>query len=266
MNIFDDTGRYIPHENNRVFSRGKANYYYTIDKNEINYSLIYENYKDHLTTGIDIELDDFKLNVSKLIKKIEDNKSFNKLLKGVYVPFYFKLDTKFVDLGTNLEEIVLKDLNKSFTSSYKQTHFKAILQGDTQLKESINIAENSNYDNFIELSKNGVVGVYFPQVFQEFDIDSQRSAIGNFPDADFNICLSGGFDICSALIGTPGLLTSNKTYSPILCMSSFIHSDPRLVLLLKSYGPHLEFWLMSQMLTPVTKQVSEQWAGGISVF
>jgi hypothetical protein len=45
-----------------------------------------------------------------------------------------------------------------------------------------------------------------------------------------------------------------------------MHDDPRLVLLLKSYGPHLEFWCMTQMLTKDVTQVSEQWSGGISIF
>ena len=39
-----------------------------------------------------------------------------------------------------------------------------------------------------------------------------------------------------------------------------------MVMLFKSYGPHLEFWLMSQMLTPNETQVSEQWSGGVTIF
>ena len=49
-------------------------------------------------------------------------------------------------------------------------------------------------------------------------------------------------------------------------MSSFVHSDERLVLLLKAYGPHMEFWCMTQMLSKNTTQVSEQWAGGLTIF
>jgi hypothetical protein len=66
--------------------------------------------------------------------------------------------------------------------------------------------------------------------------------------------------------GIPDLLISEEFYTPILCMSGYVHRDPRLVLLLKAYGPHLEFWCMTQMLTRDTTQVSEQWAGGITVF
>lgn len=81
-----------------------------------------------------------------------------------------------------------------------------------------------------------------------------------------NLCLSGGIDILAALIGSPELLINENFYAPILCLSAYVHSDQRLALLMKSYGPHMEFWCMSQMLTPKLKQVSEQWAGGITIY
>jgi hypothetical protein len=84
--------------------------------------------------------------------------------------------------------------------------------------------------------------------------------------SDFNICLSGGIDICSAIIGNPGLLINSNFYTPILTMSAYQHVDPRLILVLKAYGPHLEFWCMSQMLIKNIKQVSEQWSGGITIY
>ena len=49
-------------------------------------------------------------------------------------------------------------------------------------------------------------------------------------------------------------------------MSAFVHSDERLILVLKSYGPHMEFWCMTQMLSKHTTQVSEQWSGGLTLF
>jgi hypothetical protein len=81
-----------------------------------------------------------------------------------------------------------------------------------------------------------------------------------------NVCLSGGIDISAALIGSPELLINEDSYAPILCMSAYVHTDPRLVLLVKSYGPHMEFWCLTQMLSKGVTQVSEQWAGGISIY
>ena len=80
------------------------------------------------------------------------------------------------------------------------------------------------------------------------------------------LCLSGPMEVLSANIGRPDLLINAKGYAPILTMPAVKHVDERLTLALKSYGPHLEFWCLSNELTPGVKQVSEQWSGGISVF
>ena len=81
-----------------------------------------------------------------------------------------------------------------------------------------------------------------------------------------NICLSGPMDVFSSLIGSPDILFDEHAYSPIICLSSFVHVDPRLVLIIKSYGPNLEFWCLSQMLSNTKTQVSEQWTAGISIY
>jgi len=80
------------------------------------------------------------------------------------------------------------------------------------------------------------------------------------------VCLSGGLDTCAALIGSPEILHSEDFYMPILIMSSYVYQDDRMVLLVKAYGPHLEFWCLSQMLTKKVTQVSEQWTGGLTLF
>jgi hypothetical protein len=130
------------------------------------------------------------------------------------------------------------------------------------------LASGSRYQDLISAVEAGTaVGWYFPQALQEFDIQSQQSQMTSLPEMKgSNVCLSGGLDICAAVAGIPDLLISDEFYTPILCMSAYVHSDPRLVLLLKAYGPHMEFWCMTQMLTRGTTQVSEQWAGGITVF
>ena len=81
-----------------------------------------------------------------------------------------------------------------------------------------------------------------------------------------NLCLSGGIDIVSAMTGFPALLVNEDEYPPVLCLSAYCHQDPRMILVLKSYGPHLEFWCMTQMLSEGVTQVSEQWAGGLTIF
>ena len=81
-----------------------------------------------------------------------------------------------------------------------------------------------------------------------------------------NLCLSGPVEVATSLIGSPNLLINFDSYSPVLCLSAVQHIDPRLICCFKSYGLHLEFWCLSQMLTKTTKQVSEQWSGGLTLF
>jgi hypothetical protein len=156
----------------------------------------------------------------------------------------------------------------SFREQFPGAHFKAVIQGNAKLASNITLDPRSRYAEFVKwASENGVVGWYFPQALQEFDIESQRQQTEELPiPVGMGVCLSGGIDICSSLIGSPGLLVNDNAYAPILCMSAYAHTDDRLALLIKAYGPHLEFWCMSQMLLPDIKQVSEQWSGGLTVF
>ena len=266
MAFFDVNGRCEPLPNSRTFSKNKNNYY-RIKEFDYNLESIYQNLINYSNNKEPLEFKLFEDKINLLIQKINKNDDYNNLLNSPYIPFFYKDDILDQDLGTLLEHKFLPNLQKSFESFYPNSHFKAVLQGDSKLESNLFISPESRYQNFIDKSSDGLFGIYFPQTFQEFDIESQRSIINTLPHCeDFDVCLSGGIDICLALTGFPGLLINEKNYSPILCMSSFTHTDDRLILLLKSYGPHMEFWCMSQMLTPNTKQVSEQWSGGITIF
>ncbi len=222
-------------------------------------------------TGVsfgNLSANNFRDAAESLLKTIKSDSNYSGLLNGVRIPFIFPEEGRVDDLGEHLETILLPRLKNSFGSAFPDSHFKAVLQSNSKLAEHVKVAENSRHQELIAASERGnVVGWYFPQVFQEFDIDSQRRQIQSLPVLNgAQLCLSGGMDVCSALTGVPELLINEKAYAPILCLSAYEHEDPRMVLLLKSYGPHLEFWCMTQMLTKDTKQVSEQWAGGLTVF
>lgn len=266
MSYFNEIGRRIPTLNSRVFS-DKPSLYYRLEDKMPDYGDVLERSKKFDLVKKDFSLTSFKNKADKIIETISQSDDYRNLLNGVHVPFiYQKLDT-FEDLGTELEEFLLPNVKNSFNEKFPESWFKAVLQGNSVLRNNISIAENSNYEIFINKSMNEpVVGWYFPQALQEFDIASQRNQMYDLPRLNgLEICLAGGKDVCSAITAHPDLLISKHFYSPILCMSSYMHSDPRLILLIKSYGPHLEFWCMTQMLTKNETQVSEQWAGGISV-
>lgn len=269
MSMFDTNGRRYA-DNYRVFGKSPVgahspSFYYKLENTTVDFEKILENSKSFLGIDKNLNVKDFRSKCENLTEKIKRNTQINNILNGVCIPFLCKLDS-FSDLGSYFENNFLPAINKSFINLFPDAHFKAVLQGDTKLEKHIKIDPDSNYQEFINAAqKDVVVGLFFPQATQEFDVQSQREQMREFTPQN-NICLSGGFDTVAALVGKPDLLMSQNFYTPILCMSSFLHIDPRLVLLIKAYGPHLEFWLMTQMLTKDITQVSEQWTCGITVF
>jgi hypothetical protein len=263
--MFDDFGRRIPTNGDRVFG-AEPSFYYKLTQSKINYELILQRAKKYGLCSNNLSVNHFQSKATALLDTIKKNDDFSQMTKGVHIPFIFT-NSKIKDIGTNLEERILPALKESFTERFPNAHFKAVLQSDSVLKNNISTHPDSAYSNFIDDSSDGVIGWYFPQVFQEFDIESQRAQLKKLPELEgVKLCLSGGMDISSALISSPELLIDKNHYTPILCMSAFVHKDERLILILKAYGPHMEFWCMTQMLSKHTKQVSEQWAGGLTVY
>jgi hypothetical protein len=267
VTYFNEHGRCLPSKGARVFS-GEPSYYYQLKQPEINYQKIYDRCSKYSDQLLEIGADTFASKSDTLLEKIKQDSNYTDLMKGIHIPFIFKRNAADKDLGLVLQNSLLQNVKKSFNDVYPEAHFKAVLQSNSELAGNITVARGSNYEELITSSEDSeLVGWYFPQALQEFDVDSQRKQLSALPKINgAKICLSGGFDMCAALVGSPELLINEESYAPILCMSSYVHSDERLVLLLKSYGPHMEFLCMTQMLTKNIKQVSEQWSGGLTVF
>ncbi len=260
-------GRNNPSAGCRVFSDKPKNFY-KIDPIRVNFDA---QHKVAIANGIASEklvLTEIEKNLLNIKELIKDSEEYKNLFEAVAIPFCMEIPYIKEDIGTLLEDHWLPMLKKEYEKKVPGTYFKSNFQGEKKLKNLLTVSEKSGYEKFFECAKNSsIVGYYFPTAFQEFDIKSQRMRIGELPSvAGAKICLSGPFEIIYSLVCYPKLLFSKESYCPILCASSLEHNDPRMVLMFKSYGPHLEFWLMSQMLTPSKTQVSEQWAGGITVF
>ena len=251
----------------RVYSQESRNYY-RLNEPRLDLKLILERSKKQNLVGINYSVKEFSSTVDLLKEKINNSASYTNLLKGVCIPFVFKRQQMNFDLGTELVDDLLPKVKATFLELFPDSEFKAILQSDCKLHGNIRLHTESRYLDFIEaIERKETVGLYFPQALQGFDVYSQRAQMTDLPKLDeAKICLSGGVDICSALIGTPDILFSKEFYAPIPVMSSYVHDDERMVLILKSYGPHLEFWCISQMLTKSIKQVSEQWTGGLTFY
>ena len=265
--MFNNLGRNNPSTGCRVFSDVPKTFY-CLDPLVVDYARQHTlAYKCQLVKD-EVKLTDVEEAMLDIRHEIERDPRYANLFKGTAIPFCFSLPDKNNDLGAELEDFWLPLLKKEYELQVPGTYFKATLQGSLRLQDSLRIARDTGYDIFLETGANSpVVGYFFPSAFQEFDIKSQRSRIAELPDiGDSSFCLSGPFEIIYCLICYPKLLFSREHYSPILCASALEHTDPRMTMVFKSYGPHLEFWLMSQMLTPTKTQVSEQWSGGLTVF
>ena len=265
--LINELGRFNPSRECRTFS-STPNSFYKLNDIEVDYSSQHQLAVSNSFLHGEHEISQIEGALRTIKDCIKDNKNYSNLYQATAIPFCLSLPETMPDVGTQLEENWLPSLKLHYEKQVQGGYFKATLQGHTKLSKHLTVAKGSGYENFLgQLSNSTVVGYYFPTAFQEFDINSQRKRIASLPEIkSLALCLSGPIEIAYSLLCYPKLLFNLKHYSPILCASSLEHQDPRMIILFKSYGPHLEFWLMTQMLTPTKTQVSEQWSGGITIY
>jgi hypothetical protein len=131
------------------------------------------------------------------------------------------------------------------------------------------VAPGSRYEKFEQARTHGfTAGIYFPNCLAEYDIASQRKQMETLPETAGNatIVLSGPADVAAGLVGSPDLLWNEDSYPHHLCLSAIQEAGDQLVYTFEAYGQNLRFRYRSNMLTPTVTQVSEQWAGGLTVF
>jgi hypothetical protein len=265
-NLFDEYGRRLPFEGMRAFNRVSRRYY-QLNQPDIRFDTVLRRIIKHAGVAETISAQQFESACLDLMKTAKEDVFIRDICKGVHVPFVYPKYVNDVDLGEEFEQHWLAAVQSSFTAMFPQYHFKSTLQGEaSSLRGTLTLAEGARYENFLRARRQGViVGWYFPTALQEYDTASQRGQMRTLPLPE-TLVLSGGFDAAAALVGSPDLLMNRETYPPVLCLSAFEHTDKRLMLCFKAYGLSLEFWLLSQMLVPGITQVSEQWAGGLTLF
>jgi len=265
LSLFSDKGRRLVTMPYRVFAEEELGYYH-IKERDWTFEEIAARYNEAGHLGFEVDAGKFKAACTALERKFLAIGSLSSLFNGVKVPFIIpKIDIDR-DLASSLIIDFLDPLEASFRAAFPLAHFKAVMQGGATLENNLRVTEHSRYEQLLSAAAHGpVVGWYFPQALQQFDTDSQARQMQELPTED-GLCLSGPLEMIHAVMGRPNLLINEDGYAPILCMSSVRHLDGRLALVLKAYGPHLEFWCLSQMLAPDVFQVSEQWAGGITLY
>jgi len=265
ISFFSQTGRRVVSRPYRVFNVEELTYYF-IQNNSFDLGDILLNFHE-AGIGENINLSKFRDTLDLVARRFSGSSAFGNLFRGVHVPFIVPaLDRAKTDVSFNTVQRFLPKLERSFKKRYADSHFKAIVQGASELDGNLVIDDRSRYNElFDEASQSDLIGWYFPQALQQFDTDSQVRQIDELP-SERGVCVSGPMEILAANIGKPDLLINENGYAPILTMPSVRHIDEKLILALKSYGPHLEFWCLSNELSRNLKQVSEQWSGGISLY
>jgi len=265
--LFNALGRVVASADCRVFSDVPRDFY-QLNTIDIQYGRQHELFLDKGLIPNNVPSEAVVERLRGIEEMIRNDKNYENIFDGIAIPFCFTDSNAKDDLGSRLEDFWMPMLKKNYEEMVKGSYFKATLQGNSKLRDCVAPATGSGYREFLDsLKESLVIGYYFPTAFQEFDVNSQRARISALPKVPgLMTSLSGPLEIVYSLVSYPRLLFHKNKYSPILLATAVEHIDPRMVLMFKSYGPHLEFWLMSQMLSPSKKQVSEQWSGGITIY
>ncbi len=257
--MFDTKGSFIPTSVHKVFSYPPSGYY------KFNLETSTDEMIDSVCSCVSNPANNIRTSFSNLHDDILRDPSLSSVLDGPFIPFCINQNAS-TDIGSILESDLLPSLNTSFLQEYPDAHFKVVTQDKQHLAGRLLPVTDSGYQNILSsLNSSHLIGYYFPYAFPEFSISSQRQAFKSI-STPLQICLSGPLEIVSASITYPSLLINTDHYSPILCMSGVRHCDQRLEAVLKSYGPHLEFWILSNVLTAGREQISEQWYGGLTIY
>jgi hypothetical protein len=194
--LFNELGRSVPSENCRVFSDIPKEFYKT---NPINVDYANQ-HRLALENGLisdDVIVSDIETGLGDIVDMINASSDHKNLFIGPAIPFSFSMPKAGQDLGAQLESFWLPLLKDNYEQQGGDRYFKATLQGNTKLDQSVKIAVGSGYDLFLEkCTSSTVVGYYFPTVFQEFDIQSQRSRSAEIKGiTGLEMWVSGPFEI-----------------------------------------------------------------------
>ena len=209
----------------------------------------------------------------ELKSAIESHEVLSGLLNGCKFPFVVPADELArSDLGDALENLLFPTIKERFETASGKNRFRAMAQGDLKLREHLTSHMTTGQVAVKQTLAAGesLCGWIFPTALLGYSVASQRVAIqrvlASCADAQFHVSLAGVLEIGAGLVMYPTMLNDPQNYTPVLCASGDTHTDERYALTFKSYGPHLEFWLLPNRIDPLTEQISEQWGGVISIW
>ena len=231
---FNEFGRCIPVVSQDAVHQVSRRYF-QIQKSTSSISEIYERLTSHIGSRIETSEDEFKIAIDRIRSRIESDPELQNMLNGDGIPFIIPR-IKVVEIGTLLEDQFIPAVARSYTSKFASYSFTNHVQPG--LAGKLSVREGSRHGDIIDaMSKRDVVGIYFP-CLTEYSIPACIRQLTSLP-ADFS--LSGGFDICAALVGTPELLLRTQGYAPMLWLGGLSTEKPMVAYHFEAYGYNLTF-------------------------
>lgn len=262
--LFDEHGRRIPFKGMRVYNQVSRQYFRTNQPN-IDFGEIYNRSAEYMNLQdmVKFSAEQFANQCQAMLEGLQNDSDIANIANGIQVPFICPPMPVGIRRDKELQ-VFAKAVGKSFEDRFPGHDFRNITQKQAGMGEDAVVAAGSRYENFEDARCQGVVvGWYFATCLSEYDIDSQRAQMASLPP---QFVLSGGVEAAAALVGCPDLLLNKEVYPHHLCLSALQDPDERFFYSFEAYGLDLRFNRRSNIMTPTVKQLSEQFAGGLTVF
>jgi hypothetical protein len=261
--LFDEFGRRIPFPGMRVYNQVSRRHY-LLNQPEIDYDGICGRTREHLQLGrLSFPTQGFKDTCESILEELSVLGAVANITKGVRVPFLCPRIFSDTSLGRELRWYVEK-AGDSFKERFPDYAFYDLAASQGKPEDDMGFAKGSRYELFEEARQEGpVAGWYFPSCLSEYDLASMRAQMASLPE---RFVLSGGVEAAAAIIGSPDLLFNRAAYPPHLCLAALLEPDDAFFYSFEAYGLNLVFNRRNNALTPSATQVSEQFAGGLTVF
>jgi hypothetical protein len=232
--LFDVSGRRIPPQalDARVNPPSDR---YGLAQPAIDHSVIHSRISEHIS-GDGLSREDFERRSRAALGAFREDAATRDVAKGTSVPFFLPRG-HFADYGAALEEVFLPAVGRSWKARYPKYNFTNELKGG--LAGKVNVTPGSRHERLVQaMAERALVGLYFPLALSGFSVDAALRQMADLPDG---FALSGGYDTCAALVGSPELIMKEDGYPPQLDLSALESVAPRYGYHFAPYGYNLTF-------------------------
>ena len=233
--LFDVSGRRIPSPGigapvNPACTR------YGLSQPPTDHSVIHSRITEHIPGADVVSRGEFEQRSGALLESLRGGETTRDVAQGVYVPFVLPRG-RFADHGQALEEVFLPAVGRSWKARYPKYNFTNELKGG--LAGKVTVAPASRYERLVAaMAERPLIGIYFPLALSGFSVDAALRQMADLPEG---FVLSGAYDVCAALIGSPELAMKTDGYPPQLDLSALESPAPRYAYHFASYGYNLTF-------------------------